>query len=93
MNKGELWLCNVKSMNDTKEMLHYMECLEDSVCKGLPDEQKEIAHDLFDDQLKKLKDKPVYASSFSRLKDDATQWERYASNGEGICLTLNKEYL
>ena len=26
MNKGELWLCNVKSMNDTKEMLHYMEC-------------------------------------------------------------------
>lgn len=51
MNKGELWLCNVKSMNDTKEMLHYMECLEDSVCKGLPDEQKEIAHDLFDDQL------------------------------------------
>ncbi|MDN0044930.1 DUF2971 domain-containing protein [Mediterraneibacter glycyrrhizinilyticus] len=93
MNKGELWLCNVKSMNDTKEMLHYMDCLEDSVCKKLSDEQKEKAHNLFDDQLKKLKDKPVYASSFSCLKDDAAQWERYASNGEGICLTFNAEKL
>ena len=93
MNKGELWLCNVKSMNDTKEMLHYMDCLEDSVCKKLSDQQKEIAHNLFDDQLKKLKDKPVYASSFSRLKDDAAQWERYASNGEGICIAFNAELL
>lgn len=93
INKGELWLCNVKSMNDTKEMFHYMECLEKSVCKAISYEQKEKVHKLFDMQLKKLKNQPVFASSFSRVKDDAAQWERYASSGEGVCLAFDAEQL
>lgn len=93
IGKGELWLCNIKAMNDTKEMLHYMSCLEEAVCEKLSSQQKEITHALFHAQLEKLKHRPVYASSFSFLKDDAAQWERYASNGEGICLTFNAEKL
>lgn len=93
LSKGELWLCNVKAMNDYKEMLHYMDCLENAVCKGLSNQQKAEAHTLFAKQMEKLKDSPVYVSSFSILHDDAAQWERYASAGMGVCLTFNAELL
>ena len=36
---------------------------------------------------KKLND--VFVFSFSVEDDDAAQWERYADNGEGVCLVTS----
>ena len=93
LDRGELWLCNVKVMNDRQEMFHYMSLVENSVCEGLePDKCGEV-HRLFANQLDRLENQPVYAASFSRLEDDAAQWERYASHGQGISIKFNAHLL
>ncbi len=89
----ELWLCNVKAMNDKAEMFHYMDTIRTSICNGLSKDQFRKTNTLFDEQIARLKDQPVYAMSFSLLQDDAAQWERYAVKGKGVCIQFNTEIL
>ncbi len=93
INNEELWLCNVKAMNDKTEMLHYMNTIKTAVYSGLNKNQSRKATALFNEQIIRLKDKPVYAMSFSFLRDDAAQWERYSANGMGVCIQFNAEIL
>ena len=93
IDKKELWLCNVKSMNDKTEMLHYMNTVRAAVSNGLDESQLRETNTLFEKQISRLKDQPVYAMSFSLLRDDAAQWERYAVNGTGVCIQFNEEVL
>jgi len=92
LENGELWLCNVFSMNDQKEMLYFMELLKKAVLERAGRKYHTIG-DLFEQQINRLKDRPVYAVSFSRNKDDASQWERYGASGYGVSVEFDAEVL
>ena len=80
---NSLLLSNIQDMNDSLESKFYFEM----IMQDLRDKQSrssEDLHNLTDLFYKKLND--VYVLSFSAEDDDAAQWERYADNGEGVCL-------
>ncbi len=88
----ELWLCNVLTMNDLSEMRYFMDLMRQLVM------QKEgvdtaRAWSLFETQMARLKEMPVFAASLTQLVDDAGQWERYGAEGKGVCIEFNAEIL
>ena len=88
LENKELWLSNVRSMNDTSEMLHFMNCLKIAVKKECPGKD-DIIDNLFENQINKLKTEQAYSLSLSELYDDAAQWERYANEGKGVLIKFN----
>ena len=88
LENKELWLSNVRSMNDTSEMLHFMNCLRVAVKNECIGKEAEVDC-LFDNQINRLKKEQAYSLSLSELYDDAAQWERYANNGKGILIKFN----
>ena len=88
----ELWLCNVLTMNDLSEMRYFMDLMRQLVMrKEGVDTAKAWA--LFETQMERLKEMPVFAASLSQLVDDAGQWERYGAEGKGVCIEFNAEIL
>ena len=88
----ELWLCNVLTMNDLSEMRYFMDLMRQLVMrKEGVDTAKAWA--LFESQMERLKEMPVFAASLSQLVDDAGQWERYGAEGKGVCIEFNAEIL
>ena len=85
----ELWLGNLKYMNDKNELVHFMNCLRTSVEKDLIGKEKEIK-ELFERQEERFKNKTAYAFSFTRRENDASQWDRYANGGTGVCIKFNR---
>lgn len=83
---NSLLLSNIQDMNDSLECKLFF----DIVKRELRQHQK-----LTDDRIKavteqfnkKLND--VFVFSLSAEDDDAAQWERYADNGEGVCLVTS----
>lgn len=91
--KGEIWLWNLRRMNDSQEMEYFIKELKLAVKnKLLPDEIKTM-EELFQSHLKDFKTLSSYAACFSEYADDAAQWARYAKNGMGVCIAFNKELL
>ena len=88
INTKELWMGNIHYMNDRKEVLHFFECLQKEIEKDLPDKKKEIEQ-LFKKQNEKYNGKTAYIFSLSNVKDDASQWDRYANGGRGVCIKIN----
>lgn len=88
----EIWLNNIKCMNDTKEIWHLIETIEkavlDECCK-----QKEKVKNLFFNQKTKLDPFQIYSFSLTSLKNDAAQWERYGGHGAGVCLEFDAKKL
>ena len=70
IEKKEIWLSNVRSMNDRKEMMHFMDALRIVILKDLKGREQEI-NELFDSQIKRLEDEQAYSFSLSTLKDDS----------------------
>ena len=91
IEKGELWLSRVNSMNDKSEQLVFIEQLfEDAKDRAIQDNHYKY------DAVKKMVEstlgiKMPYAMCFSKSDNDAAQWERYADNGCGVCIEFNKE--
>ena len=81
-----LLLSNIQDMNDSLECKLFFDILKRDFRKN---------HNLKEDKIKavteqfnkKLND--VFVFSFSAEDDDAAQWERYADNGEGVCLVTS----
>ena len=91
----ELWLCNTQFMNDKSEMSHYIKCVEEAVLAtdNIEKEDQERIEKVFKDQLNKIDTHLTYCLSMSKRKDDAAQWERYADNGQGVCIIFGSDKL
>lgn len=83
-------------MNDAEEMLYFIDTVvKDGVKRKLIENNKEDEFQklekLVNDQKNKRKDKVILAVCFSSNEDEASQWDRYAKNGEGVSIGFNKE--
>ena len=82
-SNNTLLLSNIQDMNDSLECKLFFDILKKDLRKNhnLQEEKIKAVTEQFN---KKLND--VFVFSFSAEDDDAAQWERYADNGEGVCL-------
>ncbi|MCD8299703.1 MAG: DUF2971 domain-containing protein [Clostridiales bacterium] len=90
LSTAELRLNNILNMNDASEMSLFM----NGLCKAVSDR---FQHDgdyikanwtkkLFSAEQEQEFAYSAYAACFSRYRDDAAQWERYANRGKGVCI-------
>lgn len=90
---GEIWLWNLRRMNDSQEMLYFIKELKCAVKNHLEPSLYGKMEKLFADNLKDFDTMSSYASCFSEYADDAAQWARYGKNGMGVCIAFDKELL
>jgi len=90
---GEIWLWNLRRMNDSQEMQYFIKQLKTAVKNRLPENLHGTAETLFDENLKDFSSICSYASCFSEYSDDAAQWARYGKNGMGVSIAFDKEIL
>ena len=95
IRNGELWLCNTQFMNDKSEMSHYIKCIEEAVlaADNINKNDRERIKDIFKEQLNKIDEHLTYCMCMSEERDDAAQWERYADNGQGVCIIFDRPKL
>lgn len=94
LRNKSLRLGDLQSMNDSKESIHFLKIFEQKICSMLceanleekiPEARKIISQVKEDVYINR-----AYALCFSKLNDDAAQWERYGQMGRGVCLAFNK---
>lgn len=90
---GEIWLWNLRRMNDSQEMQYFIKELKNAVKKQIAESDYEIMDKLFEENLKDFDKLSSYASCFSEYADDASQWARYSKNGMGVCIAFNSNLL
>ena len=93
ISNGEIWLWNLRRMNDSQEMQYFIKTLKDAVKNQLKDDLHSLTDQIFNDNLKDFNSLSSYASCFSEYSDDAAQWARYGKGGMGVCIAFNKELL
>ena len=94
---GELRLNNILNMNDASEMRLFMH----GICKAVVDrlnvegefEKAQQIETFFQKELAKEFHYSAYAACFSKYRDDAAQWERYANYGQGVCIAFHEKLL
>ena len=93
----ELRVNNVRNMNDAAEMQLFMNGIFRAVERELEaeraDEKLGKLRELANELNKKYFDYAAYAACFSTYRDDASQWERYANRGKGVCLGIDRSVL
>ncbi|MBO4440293.1 MAG: DUF2971 domain-containing protein [Spirochaetaceae bacterium] len=93
ITNGEIWLWNLRRMNDSQEMQYFIKELKIAVKKQLEPEECRRMEELFSVNLKDFDKLSSYASCFSEYADDAAQWARYSKNGMGVCIAFDKALL
>ena len=93
ITNGEIWLWNLRRMNDSQEMQYFINELKLAVKKVISKSLYPKMESLFAENLKDFNTLSSYASCFSEYSDDAAQWARYAKNGMGVCIAFNGELL
>jgi len=97
VHKRELRVNNVLNMNDATEMELFMSGIFNAIEKRFSPEQDSkiilVLHHMLEEIQKRYFDFSVYAACFSGFRDDASQWERYANRGKGVCLCIQKSVL
>lgn len=88
----ELWLGNSAMMNDKSEMIDFVRALKNAALEDYPEKKREIIQ-LFEDMTKGIDREYSYVMCFSKLPDNAAQWERYADEAKGVCITFNTDKL
>lgn len=89
LQNRELWLGTTATMNDKTEITCFLNTLKDAVYNVLSDSPKKLCEVFFTKVFQRLSAEVPYAICFSKLKDNAAQWERYADNGSGVCIEFN----
>jgi len=92
----KLWLGSLRHMNDASEELYFIDLLKKAVIVSkhdITDTQCERIDSMFKKLERDLSESPAYVSCFSKRKDDAAQWERYADQGEGFCIEFDAQKL
>jgi len=97
VNKRELRVNNVLNMNDSTEMELFMTGIFNAVEKRFSTEEDKKSIQLLDQMRSEIRkryfDFSIYAACFSGYRDDASQWERYANRGKGVCLCIREPVL
>jgi len=93
ISKGEIWLWNLRRMNDSQEMQYFITELKLAVKKLLNEKYYVRMDRFFSENLKDFDKLSSFAACFSEYADDASQWTRYAKNGMGVCIAFNKDML
>ena len=89
----ELWLGDSSFMNDTKELTEFIDRLKNEIISSVHNIDKEKCKSFFQKVYECAKKNYPYIMSFSKRRDDAAQWERYANNAKGICIGFYKNKL
>lgn len=85
----EIWFSEASVLNDTKELLDFIDNLMDATGKIIQPENK-LKHQKFFEKVRaQLPSQYPYVFCFSRRADDAAQWERYGDNASGVCIKFN----
>ena len=97
LNGRELRVNNVLNMNDAQEMELFISGIFTAVVKLLAQDDDERIIERLNVTMNMIQnrffDYSAYAACFSRFRDDAAQWERYANRGRGVCLTFQQSML
>ena len=93
ITNGEIWLWNLRRMNDSQEMRYFITELKAAVRKLLGGSEIPRMEAVFAENLKDFDAISSFAACFSEYADDAAQWARYAKNGMGVCIAFNRELL
>ncbi len=93
ITNGEIWLWNLRRMNDSQEMEWFVKELNLAVKKLTGKAYAGKVDRLFADNLRDFEHLSSFAACFSEYSDDAAQWARYAKNGMGVCIAFDMELL
>lgn len=97
LNCGILRLNNLLNMNDASEMRFFIQEIEQVVSKRLEKENKSenalYLKNYINMELKNEFYYAAYAACFSKHRDDASQWDRYANRGAGVCIGFDEKKL
>ena len=88
---NEIWLGNVFDMNDSHEMSQFIDLLKKEVI--LKTQRRDFVEKLFENQIRRLRETPIYIASLSKMREDAAQWDRYGNNGMGVCIGFDADAL
>lgn len=96
ISNTELWLTNIRFMNDEREFLWVYDRLHEIIEKRKGD--KHIVHPLIENDISLKEDQSkrnisICVSTFSFKEDDVAQWVQYGSNGEGVSIGFDSENL
>lgn len=91
MKNKEIWYGNTATMNDKSEVIGFINRLNKALEEELAPEYQKKREAFFEKMYTRLTGEYPFALCFSRLKDNAAQWERYADNARGVCITFNAE--
>lgn len=89
LKSKQFWLGNTATMNDKKEVKYFFELLQGALRESIPSDKLSQCDSFFQKVYVRIDNEYPYAMCFSRLEDDAAQWERYADNAEGVCIIFN----
>lgn len=86
-----LWLSSVYNLNDYKE-IHW---IKEKVSKKIKEYTNKNNYEKFNSFIKLYENQQptVYIASFSQGEDLLSQWRAYASDGYGVAIGFNTEYL
>lgn len=106
IGNGRMWLNDVRKMNDYTEMNFAVDYIQqklsriktiDEIPSGLVDVVEESYINLTDSAIWKdttiYNNKLILAMCFSKSKDDAAMWDRYAEKGKGVLISFNSRKL
>ncbi len=94
----QLWMTNIKYLNDSSELVHGIDIALAVILKHLEIHDKSnnflsgfITRSLTADTLSKMRMSSCVAS-FSEDADSLSQWRAYASGGTGVCIGFKSEF-
>lgn len=93
LREKELWLGNTATMNDKSEIIHFIRKLQTAVLKDISQDKIEEGKLFFSKLYDRLENEYPFAISFSTLRDNAAQWERYADDAHGACIVFDTSKL
>lgn len=93
MRNQEIWFGSTASMNDKSDSQQFLKEIESALLSTLPIDKQDKCRSFFIQVFERLGKRYPFAACFSVARDDAAQWERYAANAKGVCITFNTQYL
>lgn len=89
LKSKQFWLGNMATMNDSKEVKYFIELLQNELCDNISADKLKQCNEFFSKVFDRIEKQYPYAMCFSKLEDDAAQWERYADDAKGVCIAFN----
>ncbi len=89
LEKKQVWFGNTATMNDKKEIINFIELLQNALREDVSAEKLCQCDNFFTKVFERINREYPYAMCLSQLDDDAAQWERYSDNAKGVCIVFS----